>query len=122
MVFITGFSGRFPSSDNVHDFWTKLCEGQDLVACIYFITIPSLMRNAFFCTAQVTETTRHPKDYFNLPGHQAEIKEISKFDAMFFGISANQANCLDPQIRLLLGAFPLLFPSSRRVMLIFNIF
>jgi len=39
--------------------------------------------------------------FYNSIG-QAEIKSISKFDSMFFGISANQASCLDPQIRMLL--------------------
>ena len=31
-VHVTGFSGRFPSSESVKDFWNKLCAGQ--VVCL----------------------------------------------------------------------------------------
>ena len=74
---ITGVSGRFPSSESISDFWSKLKSGEDLVS----------------------ESTRHPKNYYGLPGQQAQVRNIEKFDAMFFGVSASQANCLDPQIR-----------------------
>lgn len=80
MAYVTGFSGRFPSSESVSAFWNNLCNGKDLVST----------------------TERYPADYHGLPGRQAEIGPISKFDSMFFGISASQADCLDPQIRLLL--------------------
>lgn len=80
MVFLTGFSGRFPASRSVSEFWENLVEGKDLVST----------------------TERYPGNYNGLPGRQAQVDTISKFDSMFFGISANQAACLDPQIRLLL--------------------
>lgn len=83
MVLITGFSGRFPSSNSVNDFWNKLCLGIDLVT---------------------ENSSRYPQGYSNLPDRQAQVKNIEKFDALFFGISSSQASCLDPQIRLLLEA------------------
>jgi acyl transferase domain-containing protein len=46
----------------------------------------------------VSETARYPPGYHGLPGRQAEVETIEKFDSMFFGISANQAACLDPQV------------------------
>jgi fatty acid synthase len=52
----------------------------------------------------VSETKRYPQKYHNLPGRQAEIPTIQKFDSLFFGISSNQAACVDPQVRLLLEA------------------
>jgi fatty acid synthase, animal type len=45
---------------------------------------------------------RYPQGYSGLPGRQAQIAGIEKFDSMFFGVSSSQAACLDPQIRLLL--------------------
>lgn len=81
MVFVTGFGGRFPSSDSVRSFWQNLCDGVDLVT---------------------DSSGRYPGNAHGLPKRQAQIDTISKFDAMFFGVSAPQASCLDPQIRLLL--------------------
>jgi fatty acid synthase, animal type len=81
VVLVTGFSGRFPSSSNVTEFWKNLCDGVDLVT---------------------ENSSRYPLGYSDLPGRQAQIPNIEKFDALFFGISSAQASCLDPQIRLLL--------------------
>jgi fatty acid synthase, animal type len=81
VVLVTGFSGRFPSSANISEFWKNLCDGVDLVT---------------------ENSSRYPLGYSDLPGRQAQIPNIEKFDALFFGISSAQASCLDPQIRLLL--------------------
>jgi fatty acid synthase, animal type len=81
MVLITGFSGRFPASTNLTEFWKNLCDGVDLVT---------------------ENSSRYPQGYSDLPNRQAQIPKIEKFDALFFGISSSQASCLDPQIRLLL--------------------
>jgi acyl transferase domain-containing protein len=39
---------------------------------------------------------------FNLPRRLGKLKDLSKFDAGFFGVSPKQANLMDPQQRLLL--------------------
>jgi hypothetical protein len=38
---------------------------------------------------------------FHLP-HYGQIKDLSRFDASFFGISAAQANKMDPSLRILM--------------------
>ena len=37
-----------------------------------------------------------------LPTRNGKIKDLSKFDAVFFGVSPKQADAMDPQLRLLL--------------------
>jgi len=39
---------------------------------------------------------------FDTPKRFGKLKDITKFDASFFGIAPKQANRTDPQIRLLL--------------------
>ena len=39
---------------------------------------------------------------FGLPKRSGKLKELSTFDAAFFGVSPKQANKMDPQLRLLL--------------------
>ena len=80
-AFITGVGGKFPSSSSLSEFWDKLCEGEDLVTLNH---------------------DRYPKGFHGLPERQGQIKTLSKFDAMLFGVSYSQSLCLDPQIRLLL--------------------
>ena len=37
-----------------------------------------------------------------LPRRNGKLKDLSKFDAAFFGVSPRQADAMDPQLRLLL--------------------
>ena len=37
-----------------------------------------------------------------LPKRSGKLKDISKFDATFFGVHPKQANGMDPQLRMLL--------------------
>ena len=39
---------------------------------------------------------------FGLPKRSGKLKNLSEFDASFFGVSPKQANSMDPQLRLLL--------------------
>lgn len=39
---------------------------------------------------------------YGLPKRNGKLKDISKFDATFFGVHAKQAHTMDPQLRLLL--------------------
>jgi len=39
---------------------------------------------------------------FGEPKRHGKLKDLAKFDAMFFGIHPKQANVMDPQLRMLL--------------------
>ena len=39
---------------------------------------------------------------YGLPERCGKLKDISKFDAPFFGVHPKQANGMDPQLRMLL--------------------
>ena len=39
---------------------------------------------------------------YGLPKRNGKLKDISSFDAAFFGVHPKQANTMDPQLRLML--------------------
>uniref|UniRef100_A0A8D2NBI8 Fatty acid synthase n=1 Tax=Zonotrichia albicollis TaxID=44394 RepID=A0A8D2NBI8_ZONAL len=80
-VVIAGIAGRLPESDNLQEFWENLLNGVDMV----------------------TEDDRRWKPgIYGLPKRNGKLKDLSKFDASFFGVHPKQANTMDPQLRLLL--------------------
>uniref|UniRef100_UPI00358E27BA fatty acid synthase isoform X2 n=1 Tax=Myxine glutinosa TaxID=7769 RepID=UPI00358E27BA len=80
-VVISGMAGRLPESENLQEFWDNLLQGVDMV----------------------TEDDRRWKPgLFGLPKRNGKLKDISRFDATFFGVHAKQANTMDPQLRLIL--------------------
>nr|XP_022904132.1 fatty acid synthase isoform X2 [Onthophagus taurus] len=80
-VVITGISGRFPESNNMEEFRQQLFDGIDLVT---------------------DDERRWPSGLYGLPTRTGKLKDISHFDATFFGVHAKQAHVMDPQLRLLL--------------------
>ncbi|XP_039571793.1 fatty acid synthase [Passer montanus] len=80
-VVIAGIAGRLPESENLQEFWENLLNGVDMV----------------------TEDDRRWKPgIYGLPKRNGKLKDLSKFDASFFGVHPKQANTMDPQLRLLL--------------------
>lgn len=43
-----------------------------------------------------------PAGLYGLPRRSGKLKDLSKFDAAFFGVHPKQAHTMDPQLRLLL--------------------
>ncbi|XP_062605841.1 fatty acid synthase-like [Saccostrea cucullata] len=76
-VVISGVSCRLPESDNVEEFRNHLIKGQNMVT-----------------------HTRNPEDI--APPVGGTIRDLTKFDAGFFGIPPKLANVMDPQLRMLL--------------------
>ncbi|KAM6473364.1 fatty acid synthase isoform 2-T2 [Liasis olivaceus] len=80
-VVIAGIAGKLPESENLQEFWENLVNGVDMV----------------------TEDDRRWKPgIYGLPKRNGKLKDISKFDATFFGVHPKQAHTMDPQLRLLL--------------------
>ncbi|KAK6634166.1 hypothetical protein RUM44_004774 [Polyplax serrata] len=80
-IVITGLSGRLPESSNIEEFKEKLFAGVDLVT---------------------DDERRWPAGLHGLPKRTGKLKNLTFFDATFFGVHAKQAHVMDPQLRLLL--------------------
>lgn len=80
-IVISGFSGRFPESDNPEELKSNLFEGVDMIT---------------------DDERRWTAGIYGLPKRTGKLKDIKHFDATFFGVHAKQAHLMDPQLRLLL--------------------
>ena len=80
-IVISGISGRFPESDNVDELAENLLNHVDMIT---------------------EDERRWPIGLYGLPSRAGKIKDLSKFDAQFFGVHGKQANLMDPQARMLL--------------------
>lgn len=83
-IAVIGMNGIFPQSENLQEFWDNLMKEENFI-------------------------TEIPKERFDWRAfHDPRIKwggfmkEVDKFDAEFFGISALEAEVMDPQHRLFL--------------------
>lgn len=84
-IVISGFSGRFPESSTVEEFKENLFNGIDMVT---------------------DEPRRWPNGLYDLPDRMGKIKDIDleNIDDHFFNVNQKQAECMDPQMRMLLEA------------------
>ncbi|XP_039309277.1 fatty acid synthase-like [Solenopsis invicta] len=80
-IVITGISGRLPESTNIDEFKKNLMNEIDMVT---------------------VDEGRWARGLYGLPVRYAKIKDLSHFDATFFGIHSKQAHAMDPQLRLML--------------------
>lgn len=87
-IAIIGMSGRFAASESLDVFWQNLKEGKDLFKKV----------SRWSATEYVpSDSPRH--GYCRQGGF---IDSIDQFDSAFFGISNQEAACMDPQQRLFL--------------------
>ncbi|HSF43792.1 MAG TPA: amino acid adenylation domain-containing protein [Thermoanaerobaculia bacterium] len=89
-IAIIGMAGRFPKAADLEQFWRNLRAGEEGVS---FFTDEELA-----AAGVPAALIAHP-DYVKAG---AIVDGIELFDAEFFGISAREAEILDPQHRLLL--------------------
>ncbi|XP_077868685.1 fatty acid synthase-like [Saccoglossus kowalevskii] len=78
-VVISGIGCRLPESDNLEEFWQHLINKDDMVT---------------------EDNRRWEPGLHGLPRKNGNIKDLSRFDATFFGVHPKQANTMDPQLRI----------------------
>lgn len=91
-IAIIGISGQYPQADDLEEFWENLKSGKD---CITEIPGERWNHERYFNK----RLTVHGKEYSKWGGF---IRDIDKFDPLFFKISPREAAIMDPQERLLL--------------------
>jgi polyketide synthase PksN len=91
-IAVIGISGRFPEADTVEEFWDNLKNEKDSI-----ITVP---KERWRVEDYYDSNPKTPcKSYSKVGGF---IKEIDRFDPLFFNISPIEAIYMDPQQRLFL--------------------
>ena len=80
-VVISGISGRFPNSNNMHEFSDNLYNKVDMVD---------------------DDERRWNHTNAEIPRRIGKVNNIEKFDAKFFGVHHKQAHTMDPQCRILM--------------------
>jgi phthiocerol/phenolphthiocerol synthesis type-I polyketide synthase E len=88
-IAIVGLSGKFPQSDTMSEFWKHLTEGQELVL---FHTDEELRQSG------VSEELIMSEDYVKT---SSRINDAGCFDYSFFGYTKEDAEFMEPQIRIL---------------------
>ncbi|MBE9913470.1 amino acid adenylation domain-containing protein [Paenibacillus donghaensis] len=88
-IAIIGMAGRFPGADNIEMFWHHLQQGKEGIT---FFTEEELRRSG------ISEFLLQRSDYVKAKGM---LEGIEYFDAGLFGYSGQEAELMDPQLRLL---------------------
>ncbi|MBD3317479.1 MAG: polyketide synthase, partial [Chitinivibrionales bacterium] len=89
-VAIIGLSGRYPHARNLREFWANLETGRD---CIEEIPPDRWDNTAYFDPTKGKLGKTYGK-------WGSFLKDIDKFDSLFFNISPREADFIDPQERL----------------------
>ncbi|MBV9495105.1 MAG: SDR family NAD(P)-dependent oxidoreductase, partial [Acidobacteria bacterium] len=91
-IAIVGMSGVMPLSEDLEEFWDNLKNARDLVS----VVPADRWRWEDYFGDPLTEANKSNSKWGGF------MREVDKFDAAFFGISAKEAEMMDPQQRLFL--------------------
>ncbi len=91
-IAIVGMAGRYPMADDLDEFWANLAEGRD---CIQEIPPDRWDSGRWFDPDPATPGRAHTR-------WGGFLRDVDRFDPLFFGISPRQAELMDPQERLFL--------------------
>ncbi|HXH40758.1 MAG TPA: SDR family NAD(P)-dependent oxidoreductase [Thermoanaerobaculia bacterium] len=91
-IAIVGMSGVMPLSEDLDEFWDNLKNARDLIS----VVPPDRWRWEDCHGDPLTESNKSSSKWGGF------MKEVDKFDALFFGISAREAQMMDPQQRIFL--------------------
>src|SRR6266567_623862 len=93
-VAVIGVFGRYPQADNPDEFWANLVEGRD---CIEEIPSARWDYRLYFDP----EPGKPGRSYNKWGGF---LRDVDKFDPLFFNISPREAQFMDAQERIFLEA------------------
>ena len=91
-IAIIGISGRYPMADDVEQYWDNLKSGRD---CISEIPADRWDYRGYYDP----EPGKDGRTYSKWGGF---IRDVDKFDSLFFHITPHEARIMDPQERLFL--------------------
>lgn len=91
-IAIIGLSGSYPESEDLEAFWQNLENGRN---CISEVPSDRWEWRAYYSEDR-TQVGKHFSRYGGF------LKDIDKFDSLFFNISPREAEVMDPQERLFL--------------------
>jgi acyl transferase domain-containing protein len=86
-IAVIGMAVRFPGANTLEQFWQNLCNGVEAIA--------PLNDTDLLANGVDPDLLAHP-EYVKAEG---TIADLERFDANFFGLSAREAEILDPQHR-----------------------
>ncbi|GAA1369515.1 type I polyketide synthase [Catellatospora chokoriensis] len=89
-IAVVGMAGRFPGAPDVDRYWANLCAG--------VATVRRFDAEELIAAGVAEDTARDPR----FVGASGALDDVTGFDADVFGISAREAELLDPQHRLFL--------------------
>ncbi len=91
-IAIIGMSGRFPSANNIDEFWNNIKNGKN---CISEVPPSRWAVEEYFDADPKTPNKTYSK-------WMGVLEDEDKFDPLFFNISPAEAELMDPQQRLFL--------------------
>ncbi len=89
-IAVIGLAGRFPGADDIAEFWDNLCAGRESIR-----DLDEAILREQGVPAGLLQSDAYVRRASYISGSE-------DFDADFFGLSAHEAELLDPQHRLLL--------------------
>ncbi|MFD8378352.1 SDR family NAD(P)-dependent oxidoreductase [Streptomyces sp. NPDC059679] len=91
-IAVIGLAGRYPAADDLDELWTTLAEGRDAITEIPAERWDSLR---WYDPDPAAPGLAHTR-------WGGFLRDVDRFDPLFFGISPRQAELMDPQERLFL--------------------
>lgn len=93
-IAIIGVGGKYPQADTIEEYWKNLKEGKD---CITEIPTDRWNYEEYY-----DSDYQHPKPGKSYCKWGGFLKDVDKFDPLFFKLSPAESAIMDPQERLLL--------------------
>ncbi|MEW2258477.1 SDR family NAD(P)-dependent oxidoreductase [Streptomyces sp. NPDC047869] len=91
-IAVIGIAGRYPMADDIEEFWANLTEARD---CVTEIPADRWDHTRWYDPDPAAPGRAHTR-------WGGFLRDVDRFDPLFFGISPRQAELMDPQERLFL--------------------